>query len=59
MTKLIALVAVLALLVANSVAYMWYGFGLWPKSWWYVALFGVAGNTVGRMLLDAVTKSKD
>ncbi|MDQ5870777.1 MAG: hypothetical protein M3547_01040 [Acidobacteriota bacterium] len=56
MTKLLALVLVLAILVGNSVLGLIYGWGLTPQNWWAIVGFGVVGQILGKAMLDAVLK---
>lgn len=59
MNKLLALMAVLALGIANNVAFMWYGYGVWPQSWFAIIACGLFATTVLRLLYDAVTKREE
>jgi hypothetical protein len=45
-TKLVALIAVVASSIGLSVATLIYGWGLEPKSWTAIILFGVVGQVV-------------
>lgn len=48
----IALFSVMALAIASSVLVMIYGWGLTPKSWWWIIGVGLFGQMVIRVLLD-------
>lgn len=56
LTKIIALIAVLALSLATSVLTLILGWGLQPKSWTAIILLGFVGNlivhTIARKILD-------
>lgn len=58
MAKFIATLAVLAALVGLSVLVMMYGWGLQPKSWWWIVGGGVFGNVFLKVIGDKVMSSK-
>jgi hypothetical protein len=45
-TKLVALIAVVASSIGLSVATLIYGWGLEPKSWTAIIIFGIFGQVV-------------
>lgn len=62
-TRLIAMWALVVLFAMNTVACLWYGFGLWPTSWRAVLLFGCIGRgaiVLGQVLIEREqAKQKD
>ena len=56
LTQLLALTAVFALAVAITIGTMILGYGLWPKSWWWVIGLGVFGHIFAKVLIDRVVK---
>jgi hypothetical protein len=55
---LLALLFVVALQVLLSIGIMTYGWGLTPRSWWWIVGGGVIGVTALRSLADKIN-SKD
>lgn len=58
LNKLLAGLLVLALMVGLSVLVMINGWGLEPKSWWWIIGGGLFGNAFLRVMADAVVDSK-
>jgi hypothetical protein len=48
------IVASLSLMLGNY----WFTFGLWPKSWWYFAGFGLAQFTLMAMAVGIRSEGK-
>lgn len=48
MTKFLAVLAVTAMSIVLGVAILMYGWGLEPKSWWWI----IGGGVVGRFLVE-------
>ncbi len=55
---LLAMMFVLALHVLLQVGVMIYGWGLQPKSWWWIAGGGIVGVTALRALADKLSDKK-
>jgi hypothetical protein len=45
-TKLVALIAIVSASIGLSVATLIYGWGLEPKSWTAIILFGIVGQVI-------------
>jgi hypothetical protein len=58
-TKLLSYLFLMCLAVLTSVLVIMYGWGLQPKSWWWIIGGGVFANTFLRMLSDRIGKAKD
>ena len=56
LTELLALVFVISLSVGLSVLVSECGWGLQPKSWWWIIGGGVFGQTLFRWVTDKITK---
>ncbi len=56
MSKLLAYVFILGVLVAGQVAVMIYGWGLQPRSWWWIVGFGFFGNLFLHFIADKLRK---
>lgn len=59
MTKLIALLTVLAVMVGLSVLTSIYGWGLTPKNWWWIIGVGLFGQIFMKLIGDAVMNEKN
>lgn len=56
MQKILSQLFLLCLLVGTQVIVMIFGWGLQPKSWWWIIGVGVFVNTVWRALADKLEK---
>jgi hypothetical protein len=59
MTKLLAVIAVVALSVLNSVALLVIGWGLQPRSWMAIVGFGLVGTTITNVIARSVLNDED
>ncbi len=58
MNKLLAILFVLTCIVALQVLIMMHGWGLEPRSWWWIVGGGVVGQTFLKALGDKALKSE-
>jgi hypothetical protein len=58
LTKIIAMISVVALAISVQVLTLIYGWGLEVKSWAAIIGWGVVGHTVVRAIGDAVLQDK-
>ena len=58
MNKFIALLFVVSVAVGLQVAVMIFGWGLSPKSWWWIIGIGLFGQAFMKMIGDKVLKSE-
>jgi hypothetical protein len=56
LSKFLAMLFVAALLIGLSVLVMMFGWGLEPKSWWWIIGAGIFGNTALRALAQKIEK---
>lgn len=56
MTKFLANVFVLTVLVGTQIAVMIYGWGLTPRSWWWIIGVGYFGNIFLHFVVDRLKK---
>lgn len=54
MQKLLSRIFLLCLVVGLNATTMIYGWGLHPRSWWWIIGSGVIANSVIRVIFDAV-----
>ena len=58
MSKILALFFVFAVLVGMSILTMIYGWGLEPKSWWWIIGVGVFGQVFMKVIGNKVFNEK-
>lgn len=58
MNKLLATLLVICAVVGLSILVMIYGWGLEPKSWWWIIGGGVIGQVFLKVIGDKVLKSE-
>ncbi|MCP4607726.1 MAG: hypothetical protein GY845_03275 [Planctomycetes bacterium] len=58
MNKLIALLFVITVTIGMSILVMIYGWGLEPKSWWWIIGVGIFGQMFMKLIGDKVLESK-
>lgn len=56
MTRTIAILAVSVMSIANWVCTWIFGFGVWPRSWAAVLVFGVINHVVLRKIFEVIEK---
>ena len=56
MQKILSYMFLTCIVVGLQILVMIFGWGLHPKSWWWVIGVGIFGSTAVRALIDAVMK---
>ena len=59
MNKIIALLFTLGCVIALGIAVMIYGWGLHPRSWWWIIGGGIFGQVFLRIIGEIITKSEN
>jgi len=59
MNKIIALLFTLGCTIALGIAVMIYGWGLHPRSWWWIIGGGIFGQVFLRIIGEIITKSEN
>jgi hypothetical protein len=58
MTRFIAMLALIALLVLNMLGNFWFTYGIWPRSWSAFIFFALCSVTLGAMLTSVTHEAK-